>query len=114
MDGGSIPHDSGWGIGARLERREDQRLLAGKGRFVADIKFPGMLEMAFLRSPLAHAAIKGITKPAGKHADVFVAADLGAVTGIRADSSLPGFKSSTQPILATDKVRYVGELIAAC
>ncbi len=114
MDGGRNPDESGWCIGARLERREDQRLLAGKGRFVADIKLPGMLEMAFLRSPLAHARINRIVKPSGADTAVFVAADLQDVTGIRADSSLPGFKSSTQPILATDKVRHVGELIAAC
>ena len=43
------------GIGARLMRKEDDRYLNGKGRYIADIRMPGMLELAFLRSPLAHA-----------------------------------------------------------
>ncbi|MDE0808237.1 MAG: xanthine dehydrogenase family protein molybdopterin-binding subunit [Alphaproteobacteria bacterium] len=104
----------GFAIGARMPRREDHRLLHGKGRFVGDIKLYGMLEMAFLRSPLAHARVSGITKPGGATDRVFVATDLVGVSGIRADSGLPGFKSSTQPILATRKVRHVGEPIAAC
>ena len=45
---------------------------------------------------------------------VFIAEDLEGVAAIRADTSLPGFKSSVQPILATGKVRYVGELVAMC
>jgi carbon-monoxide dehydrogenase large subunit len=47
-------------------------------------------------------------------ARVFIADDLKGVAAIRADTSLPGFKSSVQPILATGKVRYVGELVAMC
>ena len=103
-----------FGIGARMARREDHRLLHGKGRFVADIRLHGMLEMAFLRSPLAHARIGTVTKPLSVTDRVFVAADLVGVSGIRADSALPGFKSSIQPILAATKVRHVGEPIAAC
>jgi aerobic carbon-monoxide dehydrogenase large subunit len=116
MDGDLIAEidRDGFGIGASMPRREDHRLLHGKGRFVADIKLHGMLEMAFLRSPLAHARINGIAKPDEAADRVFVAADLIGVSGIRADSGLPGFKSSTQPILATNKVRHVGEPIAAC
>ena len=113
-DQGVKADGDGFGIGARLLRREDHRLLHGKGRFIADIKLHGMLEMAFLRSPLAHATIKSITKPATDADKVFIASDLVGVSGIRADSALPGFKSSTQPILAATKVRHVGEPIAAC
>ena len=110
----SQPDSNAWGIGASPPRREDHRYLHGKGRFVADIKLHGMLEIAFLRSPLAHARITAINKPDSSIETVFVAADLVGINGIRADSALPGFRSSTQPILATAKVRHVGEPIAAC
>lgn len=102
------------GVGARLQRREDERYLLGRGRYVGDIRLPGMLEVAFVRSPLAHARLRGVDKPAEGGDRVFVAADLVGVTGIRADSGLPGFRSSVQPILAEAKVRHVGEPIAAC
>src|SRR5262245_23345844 len=96
------------GIGARLLRKEDDRFMRGRGQYVGDIKLPGILEVAFLRSPLAHARIEAIRDR------VFIADDLAGVMPIRADTALPGFKSSTQPILAVGKVRHVGELIALC
>ncbi len=102
------------GIGARLIRKEDDRYMRGRGQYVGDIKLPGMLDVAFLRSPLAHARIGGIRIPSSIRERVFVAEDLAGVSAIRADTTLPGFKSSLQPILATGKVRYVGELIALC
>jgi carbon-monoxide dehydrogenase large subunit len=102
------------GVGAAVRRKEDARFLRGRGEFVADIKRFGMMEVAFLRSPVAHGRIVAVDKPAGAEATVFVAADLAGVSPIRADSALPGFKSSLQPVLAHDKVRYVGELVAAC
>jgi aerobic carbon-monoxide dehydrogenase large subunit len=102
------------GVGASMLRREDARLLAGEGRFVADIKLPGMLDIAFVRSPVAHGRIRSVAKPPGFEASVFIAGDLAGVTGIRAYSGLPGFRRSTQPVLAVDKVRHVGEPIAAC
>jgi carbon-monoxide dehydrogenase large subunit len=102
------------GIGARLLRKEDDRYMRGRGQYVGDIKVPGMLEVAFLRSPLAHARIKGIRIPPSMRDRVFIADDLAGVSPIRADTTLPGFKSSLQPILATGKVRYVGELVALC
>ena len=102
------------GIGARLIRKEDDRYLNGKGRYIADMRMPGMLELAFLRSPLAHARITSRTKPDDTEETVFFASDLKGVSGIRAVSGLPGFRPSIQPILAEDKVRHVGEPIAAC
>src|SRR6185503_17359297 len=102
------------GIGARLIRKEDDRYMRGRGQYVGDIKLPGMLEVALLRSPLAHARIGGIRIPPSIRERVFIAEDLAGVSAIRADTTLPGFKSSLQPILATGKVRYVGELIALC
>ena len=102
------------GVGARKVRKEDDRYMRGRGEFVGDMQIPGMLEVAFLRSPVAHGRIKNVIKPADAADSVFSAADLSGVKGILADSALPGFKSSEQPILATEKVRYVGELVAAC
>ena len=102
------------GIGARLLRKEDDRFLMGRGQYVGDFKLPGMQEVAFLRSPLAHASIRDVRVPAKLRDRVFIAEDLGAVAPIRADTALPGFKSSVQPVLAQGKVRYVGELVAMC
>jgi aerobic carbon-monoxide dehydrogenase large subunit len=102
------------GIGAALPRKEDDRFLRGRGQYVGDVRLPGMQEVAFLRSPLAHARIKGVRVPAKMRECVFIAEDLSSVAPIRADTALPGFKSSVQPVLATGKVRYVGELVAMC
>jgi carbon-monoxide dehydrogenase large subunit len=105
---------SGKGVGARLPRKEDRRFLLGQGEYVANIRLPGMLEVAFVRSPVAHALLKQIRKPPGEEHSVFTAEDLGDVNSIRAVSALKGFKASEQPILARDKLRHVGELVAMC
>lgn len=102
----------GSGIGARVPRKEDARFLHGRGQFVGDIRLAGMQDVAFVRSPIAHGRLKGIDHPAD--APVFTAGDLDGVKPIRAVSGLAGFKASDQPILATGKVRHVGEMIAAC
>ena len=102
------------GVGARLLRKEDDRLMRGRGQFVADLRFAGMQDVAFVRSPLAHAHLRGITVSEAYKDAVFSAADLAKVKPIRAVSGLRGFKPSDQPPLATGKVRYVGELIAMC
>ncbi len=104
----------GQGIGHAVPRLEDDRLLRGRGEFVADIRLPGMRELAFVRSPLAHARIRSVRKPDGAADRVFVAADLVGVQPIVANSALPGFRTSAQPVLAQDKVRHVGEPIAVC
>ena len=104
----------GFGVGASLRRKEDARFLHGRGRFVADIVRPGMLEVAFLRSPIAHAKMLGVTKPEGAEKRVFTLADLDGIGTIRANSALPGFRVSEQPALAKDRLRHVGEAIAAC
>ena len=102
------------GVGARLLRKEDDRLMRGRGEYVADIRLAGMQDVAFVRSPLAHARIRGISVPPHYKDSVFIAADLIGVQPIRAVSGLPGFKISEQPVLATGKVRQVGELVAMC
>ncbi|MGZ3292071.1 MAG: xanthine dehydrogenase family protein molybdopterin-binding subunit [Xanthobacteraceae bacterium] len=105
---------TGQGVGARLIRKEDDRLMRGRGQFVADLRFAGMQDVAFVRSPLAHARIRGIVTPPALKDAVFVASDLVGVKPIRAVSGLRGFKVSEQPVLATEKARFVGELVAMC
>jgi carbon-monoxide dehydrogenase large subunit len=105
------PHE---GIGVSVLRKEDDRYLRGKGEFVADIHLAGMLELAFVRSPYAHARLRAVRKPPGHEAMVFTAADLAGVRPIVAVSALPGFKPSVQPVLAIDKLRHVGEPVAVC
>ncbi|MBV9590651.1 MAG: xanthine dehydrogenase family protein [Hyphomicrobiales bacterium] len=105
---------TGQGIGASLIRKEDERFMRGRGGFVGDIRPAGMLEVAFLRSSFAHARLKRVAIPHSIRSRVFVAEDLAGVAPIRADTALAGFKSSVQPILATGKVRHVGELVAMC
>ena len=102
------------GIGARVARKEDDRLLRGRGQFVADIRLPGMKDIAFVRSPVAHGRIRSISTPPDQRGNTFTAADLVGVKPIRAISALRGFKVSEQPPLATEKVRHVGELVAMC
>jgi carbon-monoxide dehydrogenase large subunit len=102
------------GVGASLRRKEDDRHLRGRGQFVSDIRLPGTQEVIFLRSPHAHARIRSITVPEGAGGRVFTAADLPRMSPIRVVSQATGAKSPAWPPLATDKVRYVGEAIAAC
>ncbi|MDG1406730.1 MAG: xanthine dehydrogenase family protein molybdopterin-binding subunit [Octadecabacter sp.] len=102
------------GIGARVQRKEDYRLLQGKAKFVGDLKFPRLWEAAYVRSPIAHGNIRSIQKPLEHHAHVFTAEDLSDVLPIRAESSLLGYKASDFYPLARDKVRYVGECMAIC
>ncbi|RXF72878.1 xanthine dehydrogenase family protein molybdopterin-binding subunit [Hansschlegelia zhihuaiae] len=88
--------------------------MRGRGQYVGDVKMAGMRDVAFVRSPLAHARIRGIEIPDDIRSQVFIAADLDGVKPIRAVSGLPGFKVSEQQPLATEKVRQVGELVAMC
>jgi carbon-monoxide dehydrogenase large subunit len=101
-------------IGARLRRKEDDRFLLGRGQYIGDIRFPRMRDVAFVRSPVAHARLTGVQIPERLRACVFTARDLTNVRPIRAVSPLPGFQASEQPPLASDKIRQVGELIAFC
>ena len=108
-----MPH-----VGAPLRRREDRPLLTGAGRFVDDIHIAGMLHVAIVRSPHAHARIDSITtaEAAGSAGVVAVvtAADLPA-PGPRAPAAplFPGVAQMLHPLLAEDSVRYVGQPVAA-
>ncbi len=106
--------------GQRLPRREDPKLLAGRGRFVDDVALPRMLHAAFVRSPYAHAEIGGID-PAralalpGVHAVVTGADVRRACAGpMTIETSAPRdeVRTSVQPVLPTDKVRFLGEPVA--
>lgn len=96
------------GVGARVPRKEDARHLMGKGNFVGDISMPGLCEVAFLRSPLAHARLGKIHIPESLTGQVFIREHMN-VLDITAESTLPSYQSSSQPPLAREKVRYVGE-----
>src|ERR1700693_5375962 len=106
--------DTKQGVGARLLRKEDDRFMRGRGQYVADIRLAGLQDVAFVRSPLAHARIRAIHIPERHRDVVFTAGDLHRIKPTRPVSGLPGFKISEQPILATGKVRHVGELVAMC
>lgn len=106
--------DRGEGIGARAPRKEDARHLRGRGQFTADIRLAGMREVAFVRSPVAHARITRMKKPEGHEDNVFFHDDLKGVLPITTNSSIPGYKVSDYPALATGKVRFVGEIVAMC
>ena len=98
------------GVGAPITRKEDDRFLRGRGKYVGDIQLPNMREVAFLRSPIAHGIIRAVRAPQG--AMVFTMADLAGVQPIRAPSALPGFRRTDQWPLAQGRVRQVGEPIA--
>jgi carbon-monoxide dehydrogenase large subunit len=102
------------GVGARLPRKEDARFMRGQGQYVPNIRMVGMLDVAFARSSIAHGRITRIGKPAGQESSVFIAEDLAGTQPIVANSGLAGFKPSAQPLLATGKVRFVGEMLAMC
>jgi aerobic carbon-monoxide dehydrogenase large subunit len=110
----SATRGQGFGIGASLLRKEDDRHLRGRGQFVSDIRMPGLAEVVFLRSPHAHARIRSIAVPGDASGRVFTAADLPQMQPIRVVTQAVGARSPAWPPLATDKVRYVGEAIAAC
>ncbi|GAA0502875.1 xanthine dehydrogenase family protein molybdopterin-binding subunit [Saccharopolyspora thermophila] len=102
-------------VGAAVPRREDPRLLTGRGRYVDDLDRAGALSAAFVRSPLAAARINsvdlsGVTAAEGVRA-AFTAADLD-VTGLTAVLERPEFTPTTTPVLATGRVRYAGEPVA--
>ena len=100
------------GIGARVLRKEDSRHLAGKGNFVGDMVMPDLQEVAFLRSPLAHARITGVEIPQELAGRVILRQNMADAADIIAPSTLPTYQSSAQPPLASGKVRFVGEAVA--
>jgi aerobic carbon-monoxide dehydrogenase large subunit len=103
----------GW-IGARLLRKEDARHLHGRGMFIADVDVPGVQDVAFVRSPMANARVRRVAKPAQAAARVFTLADIQPVNILEAGPELSAHHHSPYPPLADQRVRYVGQTIAAC
>jgi carbon-monoxide dehydrogenase large subunit len=105
-------------VGQPMKRLEDARFLRGQATFMDDVSVPDALEVAFVRSPIAHARIESI--------DVTRAAAVEGVVAVITGPDLEGLvspflttmdyhkaKPCTRPHLATDKVRFVGEIVAA-
>jgi carbon-monoxide dehydrogenase large subunit len=103
----------GW-IGASLLRKEDARHLFGHGMFIADVRMPGVQDIAFVRSPMAHAQVRSVIKPKGAEQHVFTLSDIGPPKILEAGPELAAHRHSPYPALADDRVRYVGQPIAAC
>jgi len=106
--------------GASVKRSEDPRILTGGGQYIADLKLPGMLHAAFVRSPMAHARVLAVDASAARDLPGVVAvltgADLEAVT-IRGQDPLFAMMGGGGPmpdysLLATDKVRFAGDPVA--
>jgi aerobic carbon-monoxide dehydrogenase large subunit len=105
-------------VGARIKRREDPGLMRGLGQYVDDVKLPEILHVAILRSPHGHARIKSIdTAAARQHPGVvavFTGADLRDQIGtLPTTADNPTLRIPKHYVLAVDKVRYVGEGVAA-
>jgi carbon-monoxide dehydrogenase large subunit len=111
------PRTSNRPIGSPIERLEDLRFLRGRGQYVDDVPCPDALHAVILRSAVPHGRIRSIDasaalKQPGVRA-VFTAADIGDVPIITMRQELlPELKPYQQPVIATDKVRYVGEPLA--
>jgi carbon-monoxide dehydrogenase large subunit len=113
-----------FGVGQPVRRKEDRRFIAGAGRYLDDIAIPGQAYAYILRSPHGHAALKAIDASAAKAAPGVIAVLTGAdaeADGVAAVPCLapvagkPGAPPQNFPrrtVLATDRVRYVGDAVA--
>lgn len=104
-------------VGASVQRLEDPPLVTGKGRFAADVSFPHQLHMRIVRSPYAHAKILNIDTAAARAAPgvhtVWTFADIADVPPIDVRlTKIEGLDPYRQPVLARERVRYVGEPVA--
>jgi carbon-monoxide dehydrogenase large subunit len=109
-------------VGARVLRSEDPRILTGRGRYVDDFVFPGMLHAAFLRSTVPHGRLLSVDVSAARALPGVVAVYTGEDMAARSTActpgstigmnAMPGIKVPSFYALATDKVRYVGDPIA--
>jgi carbon-monoxide dehydrogenase large subunit len=102
-------------IGQSLLRREDRPLVTGKGQYAGDIHLPGMLHVAVVRSIYPHARINAIQLDQARQLPgvigAFALADLPEIKSALNDPVPPGLEGHPRPVLAGDKVRYVGEPI---
>src|SRR5829696_8176295 len=107
------------GIGARIPKRELQRLLSGRGRYVDDIKLPRMLHLCFVRSPHPHARILSIDVAAAEQSPgveaVYTGADLNAmcVPFVGVAQHRPGHRSPPQSLMAQERAVWQGQPVVA-
>jgi carbon-monoxide dehydrogenase large subunit len=101
------------GVGTRLKRKEDDRFIRGQGRYLDDIKLPGMLHLELLRSPYAHARIRSIDTSRARALPGVVAVITGQDLAAHKLAWMPTLSGDTQAVLATDKVRFQGQEVAA-
>ena len=105
-------------LGASIKRREDPRLITGRGTYVDDVRLVGMLNMVLVRSPHAHANIRSVDTSAAESAEGVVAVYTGEQLAEELGSLICGWvvpdtKEVPHPPLAVDKVRCVGDAVAA-
>src|ERR1700710_223516 len=96
----------------RMLRKEDPRFIRGKGRYVDDVQLPGMLHLAILRSPVAHARIVGIDISAAQAHPKVKLVVTGAMLAEKGLAWMPTLSNDVQAVLATDKVRFQGQEVA--
>jgi aerobic carbon-monoxide dehydrogenase large subunit len=103
-------------VGASLKRKEDARLVAGRGRYLDDIVLPGLLHLGLVRSPHAHARVLGIDREGAKRAGVVAAWTLEELPEL--DASVPPLvpeprgRPYRHPVLAGNRVRHAGDAVA--
>ncbi len=101
------------GLGHSVKRKEDERFLRGRGNYIDDIKLPNMLHMELLRSPFAHARITSIDVSRAQALPGVIAVVTGELMGQHNLAWMPTLSGDTQAVLATDKVRFQGQEVAA-
>src|SRR5437588_3905796 len=105
-------------IGSPVERIEDLRLLRGRGQFVDDLAPEGLLHAVMLRSSVAHGRIRAIDASAAREmrgvVAVVTAAEIGSEVPVipMRQEAIPSLARYLQPVIAFQKVRYVGEPVA--
>jgi len=96
----------------RMLRKEDPRFVRGKGRFVDDIQLPGMLHLAVLRAPVAHARVVSVDVSVAEAHPKVKLVGTGATLAERGLAWMPTLSHDVQAVLATDKVRFQGQEVA--
>ena len=96
----------------RMLRKEDPRFVRGRGRYCDDIQLPGMLHLAILRSPFAHARIVSVDTSAAEASPGVKAVVTGATLAGLGLAWMPTLSNDVQAVLATDKVRFQGQEVA--
>src|SRR3984893_15210157 len=101
------------GFGHSVRRKEDPRFIRGQGKYIDDVKLPGMLYMDIVRSPYAHATITSIDSSEAMKAPGVVAVITGRDLEAAGLAWMPTLMSDTQMVLPTDHVVYQSQEVAA-